>query len=152
MPTLRSLLELVSAFLVTDMVRRRSALMATTDITRTPALLTATTVRPGSLAASSSALALGTTATTAIPTMATATMDVDIMADTDTMAADVTTGARSMGLAEPTAAARSVIHAVSLVAEFIAVPLAASAVERVADSTAVVAAECMPVADTAKNR
>jgi hypothetical protein len=74
------------------------------------------------------------------------------MADADTMAADATTDDQSMVVAESLAAAHSVIHAASPVAEFAAVPLAASAVELVAGSTVVVAADPMAVADTGKNR
>ena len=59
----------------TDMVRRRFVRTATTATLRMPALLTDTTVPPGSLAASSLAPVLGSAAAT----MVAGSMDVDIM-------------------------------------------------------------------------
>jgi hypothetical protein len=141
--------------MTTDTAQRRSARTATTAMPLTPALLTAITARIGSLAASSSAPDLGSAvATTDGDTMVVGTAMVTAeatMADADIMAADVTTDDRSMGVAESLAAARSVTHAASPVAELAAAPLAASAVERVVGST-VVAADPMAVADTGKNR
>ncbi len=146
--------ELVSAALLTldmitamVMVLPRFAPTVTTGIIRMLALPTATMGLTGLSAGSSSVLVPGSVAATGVAaTTDEATTAVGIGAVAVTGAADATTAGRStvaMARAESMAEARSVIPAVTLAADFMAVAQAASTAEQavgsmVADSTAAV--------------